>query len=194
MTADFHRHGNLDLGLDCIEDIKIELFGLACRGAGVSNSDMDIELEGVGAGGLELPGIARPPFGGDAVDTGDHRNLDRLFYHFQHGTVLLRAVLLAQFRAHIVIGLCMSDGPGLQIPLLASEGFLEEAFHHHRRGPGLLAGADLVRRPGQPAAGDDDRILELKIHEAGLHCHLVPLLIAGLVVCAGADPGRGHQR
>jgi len=183
VPADFHRHRNFDLRLDRFENIQVELFGVTCRGAGGDDGHVDIEFDGIRTRGLELSCIAWPPFCGDTVDAGDDRNVDHFPGLLQHGTVLLRAVLLAQFRAHIVIGFRVPDGSGGQVPLFTGDGFLEKALHHHSRSAGLFAGADLFRRLGQPAAGDNDRILELKIHKAGLQVHLVPLL---LVACSYA--------
>ena len=65
---------------DGFDDVQVAVFHFGGRHIQVARDKEDIDLDGIGARLLHLPGIIDPAFVGDTIEAGDDRDLYPLLH------------------------------------------------------------------------------------------------------------------
>jgi hypothetical protein len=166
--AELDRQRDADALADRADQLDNAPLDLGAVQLGAGGDEVDVQLQGVGAGLLEQGGLLDPAAGGDAVEAGDHRDL-------QAGPDLLD-----QHQVAVGAGVVLVEGqrrgqavrPGLQQPPdllgLQPELFLEQRRQHHSRRPGRLQPPQPVQAAGQRRGRGDQRAAQVQAQIAGM--------------------------
>ena len=76
VRAQLDRHRHADRVLDPRQDVDVALLDVAARDVRVAGQVVDVQLDRGGAGVLHRPRVVGPAAGRDAVEAGDHRDVD----------------------------------------------------------------------------------------------------------------------
>ena len=130
----------------------------------VERDVVDVEFDGVGAGGLQTLREGGPLLGGRAVDAGDDGHDDLLAQRAQQLDVLLGAEAHGEVGAQVVEG---GGGAGVaQVVVdagdLLADLLLEGRAHDDGADAGLLQMADGVDGAGEGGAGGDEGVAEFE--------------------------------
>ncbi len=86
-----HRQRQLHLSAHLPHDLLHLVFDAGAAAIGISGKRKDVQLDGMGPCGLQLPGKAHPAAGVLAIEAGDHRNRQLAAGLLQVAQVELRA-------------------------------------------------------------------------------------------------------
>ena len=73
-VPELHRDGDRDVSLHISHEVHVHLLDLASRQLGIGGNVVDVQLERVRAGLLDLPGVGDPAARRDAVEAADDRD------------------------------------------------------------------------------------------------------------------------
>ena len=140
-------------GPDLLGVERLDVLGRQRR---VGRDVQDVQLDRVGAGRLDLTGIALPALGRDAVQAGDHRDAEGRAHRLHPSQVAVRsgvvALQLGEVPGGLVVALAPEGVQPVQLHLLVLDLLLEQRGQDHRAGAGLL---ELARR--RDVAGERGR-------------------------------------
>ena len=165
---ELHRHRDGDGVLHLGHRLQVALLDLGGALLRVGLDRVEVHLQPVGAGGLDVAGVLGPAPRGDAVQAGDDRDPEGALRVLEEGEVVVRADPLRR-----------EEGPRLRARLgaprqLLLEGavgrldlLLEERAQHHRPGAVRLGDLQVVDAIRERRAPHDHGRGQGKAHEAG---------------------------
>ena len=194
----FRATGMETAALHRLQDIQVALLHLAPRHVEVGGDVVDVQLDAARAGLLHHARRVHPAFVGDAVETADDGDVDRLRRLLQQLQVLLRPgfVILVIRKVAERLGKALGSR-GDQVldgGILAFDLLLEQREHHYRRGSRVLHALDVVELLGQGGGGCDDGVLERQSHVGGAEIHTVILCYGWGFRSRPSRPGSAHRR
>jgi len=74
-VPELHRDGDRDVSLDVAHQVDVHLLDLAASQLGIGGNVVDVQLERVRAGLLDLPGVRDPAARRDTVEAADDRDV-----------------------------------------------------------------------------------------------------------------------
>lgn len=168
---DLHGQGDGDRATDRGDQLQVAVLHLQGRGLGIGGQVVDVQLQGVGPGLLDHLAVVDPAAVGGAVETGDHRDRQRLLGLADQpeigvgpGVVVLhlRQVRLGLGEAFIIEVVQQRD-----LDFLTGDLLLEQRGKNDSRGPGLFQLHERVDSPRERAGRRDQGILQVQTQVLG---------------------------
>ena len=164
------------------------LLDVAARDARVAGQVVDVQLDRGGAGVLHRPGVVGPAAGGDAVQAGDHRNVDCGGGALEQAQVAPRAGLFFGGGREVGERLGEALGAGVDQPrvlgCLAAQLLLEERVEDDRAHAGIGQPPYAVHRLRERGRRRDERVAQRETHVAGREVHRRSLRASAAKCCA----------
>ena len=183
---DSHRHG--DRTLDPRQDIDVPLLDVAARDVRVSGEVVDVQLDRGRARVLHRPGVVDPAAGRDAVEAGDHRNLDAGRGTLEQAQVATGAGLVLGGGREVGERLGEALGAGVDQPRvlgrLPAQLLLEEGVEDDRTDAGGVEPPHAVHRLGERGRRRDERVAQSETHVAAREVHQRSLRASAAKCCA----------
>ena len=165
---DRDRHGHRVL--DPRQDVEVALLDVAAGDVRVAGEVVDVQLDRGGAGVLHRPRVVGPAAGRDAVEAGDHRDVDGGRGALEQAQVAARAGLLLGGGREVGQRLGEALGAGVGQPRvprrLAAQLLLEQRVEHHRADAGVGQAPHAVHGLRQRRRRRDERVAQGEAHVA----------------------------
>ena len=170
---DRDRHGHRVL--DPRQDVDVALLDVAAGDVRVAGEVVDVQLDRGGAGILHRARVVGPAAGRDAVEAGDHRDVDGGRGALEQAQVAARAGLLLGHGREVGQRLGEALGAGVDQPRvqrrLAAQLLLEQRVEHHRADAGVGQAPDAVDGLRQRGRRRDERVAQREAHVVGRQVH-----------------------